>query len=119
MTGLPLETTSMVLDTIKLNARCRPNTIQVSTFIPYPNTKLHELCARKGLLSDEQVDSIFEGRTPLVMEEEGPIADTVRAGVLPLVGLYRRLYSFSSERLARWSVMLVDRLVLSRLVPQA
>ncbi len=119
MTGLPRETTSMVLDTIKLNARCRPNTIQVSTFIPYPNTKLYELCAREGLLSDERIDSIFEGRTPLLKEEEDPVADTVRASVLPLVGLYRKLSSLGNEWLSRWSVALLGRLILSPLIPQA
>ncbi len=65
MVGLPFETTEMVLDTIRINALCKPDTIQVSTFIPYPGTELHFLCEKEGLLQHERVDSIFEGRSPL------------------------------------------------------
>lgn len=65
MFGLPLEETRMVLDTIKMNGRCRPDTIQVSTFIPYPSTELFALCEQEGLIEGGRADTIFGGQSPL------------------------------------------------------
>lgn len=93
MVGLPYETTEMVLDTIKINAICRPDTIQVSTFIPYPGTELHLLCEREGLLEHESVDSIFEGRSPLKKTDTGWENGAVRMHFHTLAYTFSHLYS--------------------------
>lgn len=51
MVGLPHEDKAKFLDTIKLNARVRPNRIVLSVFYPYPHTDLHDLSAREHLLA--------------------------------------------------------------------
>jgi radical SAM superfamily enzyme YgiQ (UPF0313 family) len=43
MVGLPHETMKAALDTIKLNARIKPNRIFSPIFCPYPNTDLHDI----------------------------------------------------------------------------
>lgn len=53
MVGLPRETKARFLDTVKLNARVRPNRIVLSVFYPYPHTTLHDLAAQDGILATE------------------------------------------------------------------
>jgi anaerobic magnesium-protoporphyrin IX monomethyl ester cyclase len=51
MVGLPHEDKAKFLDTVKMNARVRPNRIVLSVFYPYPHTALHDLCEREELLA--------------------------------------------------------------------
>jgi anaerobic magnesium-protoporphyrin IX monomethyl ester cyclase len=53
MVGLPRETKARFLDTVKLNARVRPNRIVLSVFYPYPRTVLHDLAEQDGVLATE------------------------------------------------------------------
>ncbi len=48
MVGLPHGALATVLDTIKLNARIRPNRIFSPVFCPYPNTELHDISVAGG-----------------------------------------------------------------------
>jgi len=117
MVGLPLEDTSMVLDTIKINALCHPDTMQVSTFIPYPGTRLFELCEERGLIEGERVDSIFEGRSPLKASAEGWEPDAARSNFHNLAGTYEWVEGWRSARLSRLAGKCVDALLLSRFIP--
>ena len=115
MFGLPLEDTSMVLDTIKLNAACHPDTIQVSTFIPYPGTDLFRLCREKDLIEGGRVDSIFEGRSPLKSTEDGWEPSAVRENFHTLAYTYGQLAREGALR--RLAQRALDGLVLSRALP--
>jgi radical SAM superfamily enzyme YgiQ (UPF0313 family) len=117
MFGLPLEDTSMVLDTIKVNGLCRPDTIQVSTYIPYPGTELHRLCEEKGLIEGGRVDSIFGVRSPLKSTEPGWEPGAVRSNFHTLAYTYGRIDRLESRALSRLSERGLDALILSRAVP--
>ncbi len=119
MFGLPLEDTSMVLDTIKLNGRCRPDTIQVSTFIPYPNTELHTLCVKEGLIEGGRVDSIFGVQSPLRQEEPGWEPDAVKRNFHTLAYTYARIYRMKSGRLSAAAEKALDSLIRSGRPPSA
>jgi hypothetical protein len=119
MVGLPLEDTSMVLDTIKLNARCHPDTIQVSTFIPYPGTELYRLCEEKSLIEGERVDSIFEGRSPLKQEEDGWEPGAVKTNFHTLSYAYGWLDSRKDLALTRLAGRVLDSLVLGKRIPSS
>ncbi|MBK5092272.1 MAG: cobalamin-dependent protein [Actinobacteria bacterium] len=119
MVGLPLEDTSMVLDTIKLNARCHPDTIQVSTFIPYPGTELFKLCEERSLIEGERVDSIFEGRSPLKQEEDGWEPGAVKANFHTLAYTYGWLDSRKDSTLSRLAGRVLDTLVLGKRFPSS
>lgn len=119
MFGLPLEDTSMVLDTIKLNARCHPDTIQISTFIPYPNTELYRLCLDKDLLQGGEVDSIFAGRSPLRSDAAGWEDEAVKRNFHTLAYTYGRLDEAGNRVLGSLGGVAIDSLLLSRRVPSA
>ena len=119
MVGLPMEDTSMVLDTIKLNARCHPDTIQVSTFIPYPGTELYKLCEAKGLIEGERVDSIFEGRSPLKQEEGGWESGAVKTNFHTLAYTYGWLDSQKDPALSRLAGRVLDSLILGKRMPSS
>jgi anaerobic magnesium-protoporphyrin IX monomethyl ester cyclase len=53
MIGLPFETMSMALETIKLNAVVTPNRVFNPIFTPYPRTELHRVAAEAGLTPEE------------------------------------------------------------------
>ncbi|MHA2282348.1 MAG: radical SAM protein [Promethearchaeota archaeon] len=50
MVGIPFETPSMILDTIKLNAAVSVDKMQVSIFQPYHGTKLANVCREMNFL---------------------------------------------------------------------
>ncbi len=112
MTGLPGEGVSELLDTVKLNARARPDCMQVSVFHPYPHTRLHEICLERGLLTGRHVDTIFDGRSALNDPHfRDPAWQLAQRNFHAATELYSRLYDLGAagERLAR----LLDRLFAS------
>jgi radical SAM superfamily enzyme YgiQ (UPF0313 family) len=117
MFGLPMEDTSMVLDTVKVNALCHPDTIQVSTFIPYPGTELYELCRDEGLIEGGRVDSIFRVQSPLKSDEGGWEPGAVKENFHTLAYTYGRIDQLKNRALARSANSVLDSLVLSRVVP--
>ena len=117
MFGLPLEDTSMVLDTIKLNGLCHPDTIQVSTFIPYPSTELYRLCEEKGLIEGGRVDSIFGVRSPLKVADPGWEPAAVKRNFHTLAYSYGRIDYIGNRALSRLAERSLDALVLSRRIP--
>lgn len=93
MTSLPDEDLPALLDSIKVNARSRPHCMQVSTYHPYPNTRLYEYCEEKGYLSGRHVDTIFDGRSALDSPAfRGPAYAFAKEKFYPLTELYSRLY---------------------------
>ena len=117
MFGLPLEEAAMVLDTIKVNARCHPDTIQVSTFIPYPGTELHALCKERGLIEGGRVDSIFGVQSPLKSTESGWEPDAIKSNFHTLAYTYGRIDQFESERLSGLAERGLDSLLTSGVLP--
>lgn len=69
MVGLPRETPARVLDTIKLNAEVKTNSMQVTIFQAFPGTDLYTYCKTNGYISkDEKVLNFFEGSTLCLQE---------------------------------------------------
>jgi radical SAM superfamily enzyme YgiQ (UPF0313 family) len=93
MTSLPDEDLPALLDSIKINARARPTCMQVSTYHPYPNTRLYAYCEEKGYLSGRHVDTIFDGRSALdIPAFRSPAYVFAKEKFYPLTELYSRLY---------------------------
>lgn len=93
MTCLPDEDIGALLDTVKVNAMARPHCLQVSTYHPYPNTRLHAYCREKGYLTGRHVDTIFDGRSALDLPAfRDPAFVFVKEKFYPLTELYSRLY---------------------------
>jgi len=93
MTSLPEEDLTALLDTIKINARSRPHCMQVSTYHPYPNTRLYSYCEERGYLTGRHVDTIFDGRSALDSPHfEEPAYAFAKSKFYPLAELYSRAY---------------------------
>ena len=116
MTALPGEGVGELLDTVKLNARARPDCMQVSTFHPYPHTRLYERCREEGLLSGRHVDTIFDGRSALDSPAfASPAFRAVQGNFYPLAELYSRMYE--AGRAGRLLEKGLDWLLTSERVP--
>lgn len=57
MVGIPFETPSTIIDTIKLNASIAVNKMQVSIYQPYKGTRLANLCQDHGLFMSGDLES--------------------------------------------------------------
>lgn len=116
MTSLPDEDLSALMDTIKANAMSRPHCMQVSTYHPYPNTRLYRYCEEKGYLSGRHVDTIFDGRSAL----DGPAFREpayafAKEKFYPLTELYSRFYEAGAA--GRTAAKAVDALLSGGRVP--
>jgi hypothetical protein len=111
MVGMPHETRSYILDTIKLNAKVKPKAMHVSVFYPYPGTKAYEMCRRDGLLTDKYSASIYEDS---VLAQSSITPEQVQAmqkRFEPLVRTYSRCHNMPTpldklgEKLIDFEVM--------------
>jgi len=59
MVGIPDETPSCILESVKLNARAGVDEIQLTAFHPYPGSALYEVCLEKGMISKRRVTSYY------------------------------------------------------------
>jgi len=93
MMGFPREDFSMVLDTVKLNARARPGLSQITVFFPFPGTVLHEICKEDGLLPEEELDTLFTRRSSLNLRLLRPDQlELVSEYFIPLTYAYHRIF---------------------------
>ncbi len=94
MMGLPREDFSMVLDTVKLNAKARPGMSQITVFYPFPHTALHRMCVEMGMLPADGHDTIFSHasalRLPGLTEEQ---VELVAENFSAMTWLYHRMES--------------------------
>lgn len=56
MIGLPFETPQQIEKTIEINKKARADSIQASTFVPFPGTKLYNFCKEHNLLLNKKMD---------------------------------------------------------------
>lgn len=59
MVGIPDETLDMAFETLRLNARCKPDYAWCSIFQPYPRTDLWTYCNNKGYLTSEEFNESY------------------------------------------------------------
>ena len=57
MIGIPGETKKTIQETIDLNAKIKPDFIQVTAFYPYPGTILGQKCIEQRLITKDHVNS--------------------------------------------------------------
>ena len=92
--GVPGETFGSTLDTIKLNARAKPDWSYIFYFHPYIGTRLYDLCVEKRLLTNKTFKTIYEGpalNLESITEQETNFAFNF---FRPLIKLYKFYYRF-------------------------
>lgn len=72
MVGIPYETPSAILDTIKLNAEIAVDTMQITIYQPYKGTQLAELCQEKGFVESLDLDTDFFSPSILQLDSVTP-----------------------------------------------
>lgn len=93
MMGFPREDFSMVLDTVKLNARARPGLSQTTVFFPFPGTILYDICREEGILPEEELDSLFTRTSSLALRDIRPDQlELVSEYFIPLTYAYHRIF---------------------------
>ena len=98
MMGFPQEDFSMVLDTVKLNARAQPGITQITVFYPFPGTELHRTCREEGLFVDENTDTLFTRRSALKLNgiSESQV-ELVSEFFTPMAWLYHEIFTLPSS----------------------
>ncbi|HEY5502706.1 MAG TPA: radical SAM protein [Candidatus Anoxymicrobiaceae bacterium] len=118
MTGFPHETLAMALDTVKMNSAIEPDLAQVTALCPFPNTRIHDVCAEGGMLGDSTPDTLFSGRSELKLDRM--TRDQVRMvceNFVLLMVAYRKCAALPWP-LSRAATAGLDLFLKTRLVPQ-
>jgi len=60
MIGIPGETKKTIQETINLNAKIKPDFMQVTAFYPYPETLLGQKCIEQKLIAKDHIDCYMD-----------------------------------------------------------
>ena len=60
--GIPGESLSDHMETVRINHLCQPDELCTSIFFPYPGTELYRTCIEKGLINDSVNNTTTERR---------------------------------------------------------
>jgi radical SAM superfamily enzyme YgiQ (UPF0313 family) len=117
MMGFPQEDFSMVLDTVKLNARAQPGITQITVFYPFPGTELHRTCREEGLFVDENTDTLFTRRSALKLNgiSESQV-ELVSEFFTPMAWLYHEIFTLPSS-LSKPLERVVDFVLANERIP--
>ncbi|MBI4319110.1 MAG: cobalamin B12-binding domain-containing protein [Chloroflexi bacterium] len=110
MLGLPDENLEMIQQTIALNRRLSPASLQFSVFYPYPMTRLHDLAVAKGYFkpANDGLPSYY-GDTSL-LSTPSLSAEGLAKGYQAFVELQREL-ALKQHSLLRYALYTVLRLL--------
>jgi radical SAM superfamily enzyme YgiQ (UPF0313 family) len=107
--GIPFETPSAVLDTIKMNSRIGPESMEIAIFYPYKSTDLYDLCKKENYLTDkDNVDW-----TESILSLPGLSKEQIimfRAYFRRFVRLYMAMFKFKGKT-GRYGIKLIDRIL--------
>lgn len=114
--GVPHETMQTLLDTVKLNARARPDYFTNAYFQPFKGTDLYNVCRENNILFDESKSSFFERPTvSLKTVSEYQIMFIYKYFYL-LTRLYGRFFRNTEDR-AQKLISNTDLVLCSRYFP--
>lgn len=91
MVGVPYETPDSIEKTIALNKKLKPDVVFVSTFYPYPGTRLEKVCRDNGWISDRKIDGFFSNVTVLDQPSIKKSEVAYYHNIFPWAILYPRL----------------------------
>jgi radical SAM superfamily enzyme YgiQ (UPF0313 family) len=117
MVGLPGETLPMALKTVRLNGELAPEIMIAMIYYPYPGTRLYDLCAAQGHLTDKEYDHYTLGvttRLPTIRASDVLFVHRFFAALARLYGLGRRWRPASRRAWER----ALDAVLASPLLPR-
>ncbi len=111
MVGIPGETISMMLDTVKLNARINPDSTNAAIFYPYPKTRLHDICSDKGYITKRNVSCYYFDSVLHLDTVSRSHTVMVARYFRPLISMYKVLYALRPHLLSRAGEVMLDFLL--------
>jgi radical SAM superfamily enzyme YgiQ (UPF0313 family) len=115
MLGVPEESFSAMLETVKLNAKIKADFTYASIYYPFKNTILYELCKKKNLLTDRIVTDYVEGSVLNFDRLTNIRILFIRDYFRPLMSVYRLIYSFSAG-LSSYFERIFDAILSSKIL---
>lgn len=117
--GMPNETLSSALDTVKLNARCKPTLFFNAYFHPFIATDAYIMSKRMGLINED-----FELPTSLAERPVVKLNTMTEAELIfchkyfsLLVWVYKFLFKLSGEKESKM-VRFFDKIIMSKYIPR-
>lgn len=108
--GIPFESASTVLDTIKLNSRINPDAIETHIFYPYKGTKLYDVCKKENYLTERyNVDYLSDSILSLPNLSRKQII-MFRYYFKLFVCLYGTIIKFKGKA-GRYGIQLLDKIL--------
>ena len=98
MVGLPNESMSDMLETVKINARLLVDKVVSTIFYPYPGTQLHRFSLERGLITRKEIPSYGHDTVLKVGRINRWQILFIHKYFPLLVALYRRIYSLGPHR---------------------
>ena len=93
MIGIPHETLSHSLETVKFSAQIQADGDQVTVFYPFMGTSLYDYCQENGFITQQQVNSYLSGRSVLKLPDmSSNQVNRVYCNFHPFYNVYKRLY---------------------------
>ena len=117
MVGVPFETPSAVLDTVKLNAAIGVDKMHVAIYQPYRGTKLGDLCSKKGFLVSKNLESDLYSQSVLKLATITPSQILMFRDYFKVLVRYYQLLQQLPGEISKLSIGFSDRILSSRLVP--
>jgi radical SAM superfamily enzyme YgiQ (UPF0313 family) len=111
MIGIPDESPSAVLDTIKLNAAIGVDIMQATIYQPYQGTKLGELCREHNLLRSEGLGPSFFSPTVLNLDTLSPSQILMFKKYFRALTRYYQLLQKLPPVLSQYAIRLSDKIL--------
>jgi radical SAM superfamily enzyme YgiQ (UPF0313 family) len=111
MVGLPNETPSDILDTIKLNATIGVDYTHATIYQPYRGTELGELCREQDYLESESLGPSFYALTPLKLNMLSPSQVLMFQGYFRVLTRYYQMLQKLPPTISKISIRSSDKIL--------
>ena len=111
MVGIPYETPSTIIDTIKLNAAIAVDKMQVSIYQPYKGTKLANLCQDQGFLASIDLKSDWFSPSVLKLNTISPSQVLMFRDYFKILVRYYQVFQWLPAGISKVAIRLSDRIL--------
>jgi radical SAM superfamily enzyme YgiQ (UPF0313 family) len=110
MVGIPYETPSTILDTIKLNAAIAVDKMQVSIYQPYKGTRLANLCQDQGFSVSGDLESDWFSPSILKLDTISPSQVLMFRDYFKVLVRYYQVLQRLPAGISKFAIRLSDRI---------
>jgi radical SAM superfamily enzyme YgiQ (UPF0313 family) len=108
--GIPFESPSAALDTIKMNARIEPDSLESCIFYPYKNTTLYDICKKENFLTERVNVDVYTDSILSLPDQSREQIIMFRAYFRRFVELYKVIFKFNGKT-GRYGIQWIDKIL--------